>query len=145
MRPAFVATAFSGEGAALAGGRWNEPGLRVVYTSSSVSLALLEALVHIERGGPLPAMALFTIDIPESVSLQSITPADVPGFPAMSETETRSLGSAWIRSARSVGLVVPSVIVPLEANVLLNPAHPAFSELDVGGPAAFTPDARLRG
>src|SRR5258705_349554 len=42
-----AATAFSGEGAARTGGRWNSRGVPVVYTSSTKSLAALESLVHL--------------------------------------------------------------------------------------------------
>src|SRR4051812_48583142 len=42
-----AATAFSGEGAARYGGRWNSHGVAVVYTSSTKSLATLESLVHL--------------------------------------------------------------------------------------------------
>jgi RES domain-containing protein len=35
-----------GEGARLAGGRWNSRGRAAVYTSSRLSLAALELLVH---------------------------------------------------------------------------------------------------
>ena len=40
-------TAFSGEGAARFGGRWNSRGVAVVYTSATRSLAALETLVHL--------------------------------------------------------------------------------------------------
>jgi RES domain-containing protein len=42
-----AATAFSGDGAAKTGGRWNSRGVRVVYTSCTKSLAALENLVHL--------------------------------------------------------------------------------------------------
>ena len=42
-----VATAFTGEGAAKTGGRWNSRGVFLVYTSGTKSLATLESLVHL--------------------------------------------------------------------------------------------------
>lgn len=42
-----AATAFDGDGARLFGGRWNAPGSRVIYTSTTLSLAALEILVHL--------------------------------------------------------------------------------------------------
>ena len=53
-----LATAFTGEGARLNGGRWNSPGNSVVYTSASLSLATLEVLVHLED--PEPFTRLFS-------------------------------------------------------------------------------------
>ena len=43
-----VRTAFSGIGAEKHGGRWNRKGERMVYASSSLSLATLELFVHLE-------------------------------------------------------------------------------------------------
>ena len=43
-----AAKAFDGEGARLYGGRWNHRGTRLVYASSTLSLAALECLVHAE-------------------------------------------------------------------------------------------------
>ena len=142
-RPEYATTAFSGDGAVRAGGRWNRVGQRVVYTSSSVSLAVLEALVHVERGGALPTMLLFTVDIPDSLAIESVTTTDLPGFPAVNEQMTRGVGTEWLRSGRTVALVVPSAVVTLESNILLNPSHPAFGSLVIGDPVPFTPDARL--
>jgi RES domain-containing protein len=44
----YLESAFSGDGARLYGGRWNAPGVAMVYTAQSLSLAQLELLVHLE-------------------------------------------------------------------------------------------------
>ena len=44
-----AATAFTGGGAKAYGGRWNSPGTAVVYTAGSISLAILEMLVNMQR------------------------------------------------------------------------------------------------
>ena len=44
----FVASAFDGEGARSTGGRWNSEGTPLVYTAGTLSLALLEIIVHLE-------------------------------------------------------------------------------------------------
>ena len=41
-------TGFSGEGARLYGGRWNSPGIPMVYVAQSQALAMLEVLVHLD-------------------------------------------------------------------------------------------------
>jgi len=43
----YLESAFSGDGARLYGGRWNAPGVAMVYTAQSLSLAQLELLVHL--------------------------------------------------------------------------------------------------
>jgi RES domain-containing protein len=39
--------AFDGEGARLAGGRWNKIGIPMIYTADSLALAALEIMVHL--------------------------------------------------------------------------------------------------
>jgi RES domain-containing protein len=49
-----------------------------------------------------------------------------------------------VASAKTLVLDVPSVIVPLERNVLLNPAHPAIEKVKARNLGRFQYDARLR-
>jgi len=123
-----LADAFNGEGARLWGGRWNSPGLPAIYCSLSLSLALLEILVHAgtleERADP---RVWFSISLPRAAAL-AITARSLPASwnaPALNPA-TAALGDAWLRGNRSVALRVPSVLLPGEWNYLLNPGHPAF-------------------
>jgi RES domain-containing protein len=139
-----AAGAFDGEGARLHGGRWNSPGTRVVYVSSSRSLAALELLVHLEIAEALEHYAVIEVRIPA----QSITRLDPRRLPLDWRSDPppaalRALGDAWVRAARSVALEVPSVVVPDETNYLLNPAHPSFRRIAIGKPQPFRYDARL--
>lgn len=141
----FIATAFSGEGARIHGGRWNSPGSAVVYTSSSLSLATLEVLVHLED--PDAFKRLFSwvpVEIPED-AVEHLDPAKLPAGWHADETNSTSqaVGDAWLRLMRSAVLAVPSVVTPGEWNYLLNPTHPRFSEIKIGGAVPFQPDARL--
>ena len=136
--------AFDGEGARQFGGRWNSVGRSVVYTSSTVSLAILEILVHLETSAVLPAYSLFHIQVDESLILH--LPGDTLSTnwrdnPAPSEL--RFIGDQWLMEARSVALAVPSVIVPNEENFLLNPGHPDFARLTIEPPQPFSFDKRL--
>ena len=118
------AQAFSGEGARLFGGRWNSAGGAVVYTSSSLSLAALETLVHADRDRFKRDYLAFTLEIPEAlltVLQEADLPADWRSRPV--STGARRLGDAWLTGGTAV-LAVPSVVVPLETNYLLNPLHP---------------------
>lgn len=141
----FLATAFSGEGARLNGGRWNSPGISVVYTSSSLSLATLEVLVHLED--PECFARLFSwvgIEIPES-AIERMDESLLPKGWCADETNvsSRALGDEWVRSRRSAVRAVPSVVTPGEWNYLLNPAHPGFAEIKIGSAHSFKPDPRL--
>lgn len=143
----YLATAFTGEGARLAGGRWNSPGVAIVYTSASLSLATLEVLVHLED--PETFARLFSwvaVEIPDG-SVESLSISALPPNWSADEipTATRVLGDAWARSRRGAVLAVPSVVTPGEWNYLLNPAHPDFAKIRIGQPQAFRPDPRLAG
>ena len=86
----YLKTAFSGEGARLSGGRWNSPGLAMVYTSSSLSLATLEVLVHLED--PDAFARLFSripLDIPGDL-IERLDPATLPNRWCDDETNSSS-------------------------------------------------------
>ena len=137
--------ASNGEGAKKYGGRWNPPGLAVVYTSESLSLAALEALVHADSD-LLPAdLVILSADIPDTLPIQSLTLKELPSkwndFPAPSALQ--AIGVDWVRANKAVGLRVPSAVVVQEYNVLLNPAHPDFSHIHWEEVGLFQWDLRL--
>ena len=140
-----LATALSGEGARLGGGRWNSPGLPVVYTSSSLSLATLEVLVHLEDPELLANLfSWIPLEIPDDL-VEWLDPATLP--PAWLNDEpgpaSRSAGDGWLKSRGCAALAVPSVVTPGEWNFLLNPAHPDFPKFLPGPASSFRPDPRL--
>lgn len=139
----FAASAFSGEGARLYGGRWNRKGVPVVYTAESQSLALLELLVQDE---PLRAQyVMIAAAIPNAVRIERITEEQLPdGWRKPEARETlRRLGGERFASARSAVLAVPSAVVPSETKYLLNPRHRAFAKIKIGKPESFSTDLRL--
>jgi RES domain-containing protein len=142
-RTRHLATAWDGEGAKRAGGRWNSVGVRAVYASATLSLALVETLVHLPSG-ILPAYTAIACEIEESL-VRTIDVADLPGawkdYPP--PRETQAIGDRWVAEARSAALRVPSVVVPSEFNYVLNPAHPDFPRIKIGKALPFPFDARL--
>ncbi len=136
--------AFSGEGARRVAGRWHPAGVRVVYTSSSVALALIENLVHFDADDLAAISFLYEVDVPDAL-VETPTLSDLPAdwnHPKRSD-HARAYGREWAFSKRSLALAVPSVSVPQERNVLINPEHPAFARLALGGPSPFSFDQRL--
>jgi len=136
-------TAFSGDGAAQAGGRWNSRGIRVVYASGSLALAALETLVHLNPPVPFRFVTFrieFDPGLVETLPFSNLPPdwTEEPGPPS-----TRRIGDAWVRSARSAVLELPSAIIPGEPNYLLNRAHPDFVKIRIGAPEPFAFDSRL--
>lgn len=141
----FADSAFDGSGAQRYGGRWHWPGTPVVYTASSLSLAALEALVHFDQDLTPAHFVAFDVGIPSRLRLRRITPAQLPPDwrAAPPADATRDIGTHWIRSCGTVGLIVPSALVPHEHNVLLNPRHPDFAHIRIGTPEPFAFDPRL--
>ena len=144
FKPKHAATAFTGEGARLYGGRWNTPGNPVVYTAGSVSLAALEMLVHLSSHQVLESYLVCEVRFDETVVATidaAELPADWRSDPA--PLAVQRIGDEWIEAGTSAVLWVPSAIVDTEFNFLLNPAHPEFAAIAIGEPASFRFDPRL--
>lgn len=137
-------TAFDGEGSRLHGGRWNSPGVPVVYVAETRALAALELLAGL---GSLPALSAYVLIETrfEEALVETLETGNLPaGWRASPPpAETQALGDVWVREARTAVLRVPSVLVPGEFNYLLNPAHPEFTTIEVGEPVPFELDSRL--
>ena len=147
-RAPFAAEAFSGEGARRFGGRWNSRGVPMVYASSSLALAAIELFVHLEPNQEPDDLVFLSASLPEGEPARRLHSAELP--PAWWADDlvagiaaTRDLGDAWIRSRSSLALMVPSVPIRAEWNVLLNPLHPRISELQIDPPQSFVFDARM--
>jgi RES domain-containing protein len=140
----YLGSAFSGEGARLAGGRWNSEGFPVVYTAGSLSLAILEIIVHLEFKEALKLYKAIPVTLPES-ALEIIDPATLPPDwnDPIPHPSTQLTGNHWIRGQSSPALRVPSAIVPIESIILLNPAHPDFQSLEIGDPIHLPLDPRV--
>lgn len=138
--------AFSGEGARRFSGRWNSPGVAVVYLSEHQSLAALEIFVHLQPLLPQTKYLAYFVEWEEAqteaLSLKKLPSGwrNSPPGPA-----TMQFGDQWVREARSVVLAVPSAILPGERNFLVNPAHPDFGKLRRRKAVAFAFDPRLLG
>jgi RES domain-containing protein len=132
--PDYTADDLSGGGAAKTGGRWNSVGSPVVYCARNRALAYLETLVHLlpalKPGIPPPKnRCIIEIKVPNSVWAKRHVAQKDSKFPGDWNVHPAGKGSvdygtAWLAAKTSALLVVPSVIVPQEENVLINPLHP---------------------
>jgi RES domain-containing protein len=135
-------SAFSGDGARLFSGRWHPRGVPVVYTADSRALAVLELLVHLDPDD-LSDFALVGADVPEDL-LEVVNAGDLDVDWQSRPEVLRDFGASWAKSLRSLGLRVPSAVIPAESNVILNPLHGEFTRLSVGVANPFSLDPRLR-
>lgn len=131
---------WDGGGAALFGGRWNPPGVSVVYASGSLSLAMLERLVQRHNLG---GTVLVEAAVPDDLAIEDLMVNPPRNWRALDSPEAAAAGGAWAASLRTALLRVPSALVPREANYIVNPYHPDAARIVVGAPEALEWDARL--
>ena len=137
-------TAFSGEGARAYGGRWNHPGIPMVYAAQTRALAALESLAHFGGAERAIDFLTFAIEFPDNLALRVEASALPPGWrSAEPAVATQDIGSEWQQGGRCAVLVVPSVIVPQEYCILVNPAHADVDRIMVEFPEPFAFDSRL--
>lgn len=139
----YAATAFDGEGARSEGGRWNSPGLPVVYVADSAALAALEILMHVD-----PHVLAAYVRIPCTFSETLVTYLNRARFPANWQSspappELQQIGDGWLKRGTSAILEVPSAVIPTESTYLLNPLHADFAQMEIGTPSPFEWDVRL--
>ena len=146
VKTKYAPTAFDGEGAFRYGGRWNTRGTRIIYTAGSLSLAALEMLVHLDDDELLLSYSFVAANIPPPLMLPVRAFHSLPKNwnASPSPLALQHLGDAWVRANASAVLEVPTSIVPLEKNYLLNPAHPDYSQISLEKPHRFVFDERLR-
>lgn len=134
-----------GEGARRYGGRWNSPGLAVVYASASLALAALEFLVHLDSSEAPRDLLAMRITIPDDLSVSEVKLRSLPArwdrYPAADAC--RRLGDAWLAAGKTAVLKVPSAPVREEWNVLLNPRHADFQRIKEVSVRRFQFDQRL--
>ena len=144
---AYTADDLTGGGAKATGGRWNEIDHAMVYTSSTRALACLETIVHLNAGGLPLNRYLVEITVPDVVwhRARHQTAASLPvGWDAEPASKTSiDVGTTWLAGGETALLVVPSVIVPEEYNILINPAHGDSSRLGARKLRKWTYDPRL--
>lgn len=144
VKAALASQAFDGEGARAYGGRWNSPGVKMIYTADSPALATLEILVHLGNPTVLPSYVLMSATFNESL-IARIEPHTLPvkwrSYPALPELQQR--GDEWILSKSSAVLAVPSAVVDYHTVYLVNPEHPDFPSITLSPPQPFDFDLRL--
>ncbi len=125
--PDYAADDLTGAGAKATGGRWNRPGLPVLYCADTPALACLETLVHLGGGGLPLNRYLIAIDIPDSLwkarEVRGPEALDLAWDASPASKASLDFGDDWLRSNRAAVMVVPSAIVPEDRVILINPLH----------------------
>ncbi len=136
-------TALGGLSGFSAEGRWHSAGRHLDYAAESLSLAILERLVHYKRFDALEPHVLYTLSIPERAI--EIAPEPPEGWDAEDPSPAaQTVGDAWCDDQRSPALLVPSAVTPGEHNIMVNSRHPEWRwDWVISGPQPFAFDVRL--
>ena len=141
----YAESAFSGEGARFYGGRFNSEGVRAAYTSGSLSLSLLELLVQIDDRDYLENCVQFFADIPGDLIYKPTVnelPAGWDNIPYGQSAQ--KFGDRWLKDEHYAVLRIPSVVVPVEFNYVLNPAHRNFDKIEISRSKKVIFDPRIK-
>ena len=138
----YAASAFDGQGAKRYGGRWNNKGTAVVYTSDSLALCTLEIVVHLPSYDLLNSYSYIPVEFDATLVKHAKLRDGWDDRPFSGVSQ--SIGEHWVRGCKSPVLKVPSVIVPDGNNYLINVSHQDFSRIRTGEPVPFQFDPRLR-
>jgi RES domain-containing protein len=134
IQKAKYAADISGFGSTLVAGRWHLAGRSpILYTSSNISLAILEYLVHLTSSVKPPELLQLTLEIPD---------ASVVTIKEGYYDNVQRWGTEWLQSLASLAIMIPSV-TSRDMNILVNPRHPDFRSVNIIDSRPITLDDRL--
>ena len=135
---------WSGEGARLKGGRWNQKGTPAIYAASSFALGVLEVIVHANIGRVPRGFHFIAIDIPDDARIDHALPEEIDGWNTHPPDASVRFGTAWLRKGEGLVLMVPSAVTGgIDENAVINPIHPDFDRVATSDEAPVRLDARL--
>ncbi|MGJ8672264.1 RES family NAD+ phosphorylase [Rubritalea sp.] len=145
VAPRWAHDAFSGAGAKKYGGRWNSPGQPVIYLGGSRALAALEMLVHLTT--PLARRKIYKL-IQVAIPKDCVAHYPISALPknwreSPAPRSSQEIGDDWLSANSQLALALPSVLIPEETNIILNPLHPDIKRIVAETANDFHFDSRL--
>jgi RES domain-containing protein len=116
------------------GGRWNAPGVPVIYTTPTYAGGLPEFLAHASEPRRPPREHVATLlEVPEDAGVAGLEPPFPPGWDHPSDHRVaRVLTQPWLSDQTDLCLLVPSVPgSPVEQNLIINAQHPRFGDVEI--------------
>ena len=133
----------TGTGAKLHGGRWNNIGTNVLYTSGTISLSLLEILVNAGNFEALQSFRLIQLTIPDTAVKYQINTKNLKKNWHQDISYTQWMGTEILQEKKALVIECPSAIIPQESNFLLNPLHKDYAKIRMKEVNDFYFDERL--
>lgn len=135
----------SGEGARLYGGRWNNKGYSMLYFSESLSLSLLEILVHLDFKYLPEDYGYLEIEIQDKLINPKLKASKLE--PQWRENPphnyTKKLGTDWLKAGKNLAMQVPSAVLPMVNNIIVNPRHKLSNSVKIIKTGTLDVDARV--
>lgn len=123
----------SGAGAALFGGRWNRPDQPALYMGLSPAGCALDPVILAGHVQHLP-FKLMHLQLPcdpalyEEPALEAL-PLGWDSLPP--DRPSMDFGGNWLARNQRLGLILPSAAMDGTRSLLINPRHPACSQIRV--------------
>ncbi|SEI38108.1 RES domain-containing protein [Dyadobacter sp. SG02] len=126
-------------------GRWNSAGNKVIYASETVPLALLENMVRRQGVGFNTDFKIMFLEIPDDAVIDSIAERDLePGWRDPNDySQCQPPGDRWFNECKALALKVPSAVMPLSYNYVINTLHPDYSRVKLIEVTDLMPDPRI--
>ena len=127
------------------GGRWNPPGVSLLYTAEHPALALVEILVHMPQVpyAHLPTYRLFSLEIPDDSRRVLLAEQLPPYWNENNYARSQTILADWLTNPDVLAMGVPSSVMPDGINYLLHPAHADYATIQVVDEKALVIDPRL--
>ncbi|MGN3923472.1 RES family NAD+ phosphorylase [Pseudomonas sp. PKS] len=114
-----------------------------LYMGLSPAICTLETFVH-AAGRPQFALKITCFELPDA-------PQFVPRVRAgrtaerlgCTDSPSLAFGTRWLEARSHLGLIVPSVVLQLERDLVLNPSHPVVADIRVREVFDFVYDERM--
>lgn len=134
---------FDGSGTHRWGSRWVSPGNTVVHAAESYALAVLENLVHWQTSALPGSLVCVTAEILDNLEQEELERVDLPKAKPNDYALYREIGDDWYDRGETAVLWVPSVVSPVESNILINQSHKDFAKIRVQKAIPARIDLRL--
>ena len=135
-----------GIGASIAPGRWNHKDIFCIYTAESRALTLVEHMANVTKESYISSLfTLRTFFLPDECILKiDITDLPKNWREKPPPVSTREFGATLLQSKQKPAYVLPSVIIPQEFNIIIDPLHPDIKKLKIIGDEPLDFDLRLK-
>ncbi|GAB3021166.1 RES family NAD+ phosphorylase [Niabella terrae] len=135
-----------GIGASLYPGRWNKKDIPCIYTAESRALALVEHMANVTKATYIgSSFTLRNIFVPDELIVKISTemiPANWRDKPP--PMATRVFGTELLQSKKGLAYILPSVVIPQEFNIIIDPTHHAIENVLIINDEPLAFDLRLK-